>query len=420
MATTSTSTFGALLRHHRLAAGLTQEALAERAGVSARGVQDLERGVRLAPRAETLRLLADALALDGAARAGLIAAAHPELISPPTARAVPLRQAALPVPATPLVGREGDVAAACALLRRPEVRLLTLTGPGGVGKTRLALAVAAELAGDFADGVAWIELAPTRDPALVPAVLAGVLGVRESGERPLAELLALALADRQLLLVLDNLEHLLAAAPLLAQLLAVGPHLTLLTTSRVRLRLRGEQELPVLPLALPAATEIVQPPLAGLAGVAAVRLFVERAGEVHHEFALTPENAPAVAAICRRLDGLPLAIELAAARVKLLPPAALLARLERRLPLLTGGARDLPPRQQTMRDTIAWSYDLLSEPEQTLFRHLAVFTGGCTLEAAEDGWRFAQGVLRLRGGEGGGEGRRADTIASSSPWHGAP
>ena len=192
-----------------------------------------------------------------------------------------------------------------------------------------------------------------------------------------------ALADRRLLLVLDNLEHLLPATPLVADLLAAAPLLTVLATSRARLRLRGEREIPVAPLTVPRHSGTMQPFVEGLAGVAAVRLFVERAVEVRPEFALTAENAAAVAAICRRVEGLPLALELAAARIKIFPPQALLARLEPRLSLLTGGARDLPRRQQTMHDAIAWSHDLLTEAEQMLFRRLAVFAGGFTLEAAE-------------------------------------
>jgi predicted ATPase/transcriptional regulator with XRE-family HTH domain len=384
MTMTSPATFGALLRHHRLVAGLTQEALAERAGVSARGIQLLERD-RTAPRAETVRLLADALALDAEARATLIAASHPELASAAPS-APPRRVAGLPAPPTPLVGRAGEIAAASALLRGTAgvdgARLVTLTGPGGVGKTRLALAVAAALAADFGDDVVWVDLALVRDPALVAAAVARALGVRETGDRPLSEMLSAAVAGRHLLLALDNLEHLLAAAPLIADLLAAGPRLAVLVTSRARLRLRGEREMPVPPLAVPAVGDSPVH-LDEVTNTAAVRLFVDRAGEVQPGFVLTQENAEAVVEICRRLDGLPLAIELAAARVKVLPPAELRLRLQQRLPLLSGGARDLPLRQQTMRDAIAWSYDLLLAEEQNLFRRLAVFAGGATLDAAE-------------------------------------
>jgi predicted ATPase/DNA-binding XRE family transcriptional regulator len=387
MATTSSSTFGSLLRRHRLAAGLTQEGLAEKAGVSARGVQDLERGVHAAPRAETVRLLSDALALSAEERAGLIAAAHPDLAAPAVTPPVRPGLRVPPIPATPLVGREREVAQACAWLRRGDgleaTRLLTLTGPGGVGKTRLALAIAAELRDDFLDGVVWVELAPVSDPILVPSALARALGVHEDGAESIQDRLAAGIAGLRLLLVLDNLEHLLPAAPLIAQLLAAGSGLTVLATSRARLRLRGEREFPVGPLALPSASRASDTPMAGLAGVAAVRLFVERAADARPDFVLDERNAATVAEICRRLDGLPLALELAAARVKALPPAALLTRLEQRLPVLSSGARDLPLRQQTMRDTIAWSYDLLSDAEQGLFRRLAVFAGGFTLDAAE-------------------------------------
>jgi predicted ATPase/DNA-binding CsgD family transcriptional regulator len=287
----------------------------------------------------------------------------------------------LPAPLTSFIGREREVASVVGLLRNERVRLLTLTGPGGVGKTRLALQVARIVRGDFADGVVFVDLAPLRDAARVLATIARALDVPEAGGRPVEERLASALTGKSLLLILDSFEQVGAAAPAIADLLAACPDLVILATCHGAMRLSGEQEFPVRPLALPDPEQL--PPLPELSSSEAVSLFVERAVAVSPGFTLTAENAAAVAAICRTLDGLPLAIELAAARAKVLSPKALLARLDHRLALLTGGTRDAPERQRTLRDAIAWSHDLLTDEEQALFRRLAVFVGGCTLEAVE-------------------------------------
>lgn len=280
-----------------------------------------------------------------------------------------------------LVGREQEVAAAVALLRRAEIRLLTITGTGGIGKTRLGLQVAADLLNDFADGVCFVPLAPVSDPALIVPAIAQTLGLRETGDQsPLAHLKAY-LHEQHLLLFLDNFEQVIQAAPILTELLEACPFLKCLVTSREVLRLRGEQELPLRPLTLPDLKHL--PESETLAEFAAVDLFIQRVQSVRPDFQMTQANATTIAAICVCLDGLPLALELAATRIKLLSPQALLARLEHRLQVLTQGARDVHKRHQTLRDTIQWSYDLLQPEEQRLFRRLAVFCSGCTLEVAE-------------------------------------
>jgi predicted ATPase/class 3 adenylate cyclase/DNA-binding CsgD family transcriptional regulator len=286
----------------------------------------------------------------------------------------------LPVQTTSLIGRAGEVAEVRTLLLREDVRLVTLTGPGGTGKTRLALQVAADSLDDFRDGVYFVDLAPVSDPALIAATIAPVLGVVERGEHVLDDLKRF-LRSRSLLLVLDNFEQILAGAPMVGELLADSADLKILVTSRAALQVRGEHEYDVPPLAAPPPDHASSSP--ALQQYPAVALFVERAQAIRPDFTLTAENGADVAIVCARLDGLPLALELAAARTRLLTPAAMVARLERRLPLLSSGPRDLPARHQALRDTIAWSYELLDPDEQRTFRGLGVFVGGFTLEAAE-------------------------------------
>jgi predicted ATPase/class 3 adenylate cyclase len=299
----------------------------------------------------------------------------------PPPRTLENRPMNLPVQPTPLVGRERELEEVERLLVREDVRLVTLTGSGGAGNTRLALHAAADLIEHFPQGVWAVALAPVTDPELVVPTIAQTLGVRETGEEALQEMLAAYLRDREMLLVLDNFEQLVEAAPTVAALLQHAPKLKILVTSRAPVHVSGEREYAVPPLSVPERDDLVE--AAALSQYESVALFIARAEAVTAGFVLTNDNAPAVAEICVRLDGLPLAIELAAARVRVLPPKPLLARLDHSLKLLTGGAKDLPTRQQTLQATIDWSYRLLSAEEQQLFAELSVFVGGWTLEAAE-------------------------------------
>jgi predicted ATPase/DNA-binding XRE family transcriptional regulator len=362
--------FGDLLRRYRASVNVTQEDLARQTGLSPQAIGLLERGKRRHPHAYTVQKLAEALELEGQDLAEFEAAAKR---TPSSTASSPRPN--LPLPPTPLIGREREVATLVDLLRREDVRLLTLTGPGGVGKTRLALEVAGLSGVAFTDGVVFVPLAPLRDPDLLASVLAKTLGIKDVGDRSLLDALKLYLEGKQMLLLLDNFEHLLQAIQVVAELSVACQGLTVLATSRASLRLSGERQFPLSPLPVAEGASPAHSP--------AVRLFEERARAVSPGFELGARNEAVVAEICERLDGLPLAIELAAARIKLFSPKALRERLDPGLPLLSDGARDLPERQQTLRATVAWSYDLLEPHEQTLFGRLAVFAGGFTLEAAE-------------------------------------
>jgi predicted ATPase/DNA-binding CsgD family transcriptional regulator/DNA-binding XRE family transcriptional regulator len=383
------ASFGEQLRQYRRAAGLTQEALAERAGLSVHRIQKLERGVTN-PYRDTAQRLAAALQLGPYDEDQFRAAVQPvrrrETLRSHTPWVAARRN--LPIPLSSFIGRDKEQAEVLRLMHQEAIRLVTLTGPGGVGKTRLALKVASQLINQFDDGVVFISLAPVADPVLVISAIAHALDVREVNNVSLLRTLQTHLSNRALLLLFDNFEHVVTAAPLVADLLTACPRLQILATSRAPLHVRGEYEVAVLPLRLPEPSTAQE--LEAFLGADAVRLFQQRAQAVKAEFVITRDNAESVADICRRLDGLPLAIELAAARIKVMPPTALLAHLQRRLPILTGGARDLPTRQHTLREAIAWSYRLLGPSHQQLFRRLTVFFGGCTSPAvaavcADDG-----------------------------------
>lgn len=384
------ASFGLWLKARRYQIRLSQAELARRVPCSVMTIRKLESDDRR-PSKELAERLALALELDPVQQAGFVAFARSKV-------ALAMRPAAPPLPSplfqpspdevvsmhrlTPLIGREREVAEICAWLTQRGARLLTLLGPPGIGKTRLALGVANALENHFANGVVFVALASMSDPALVLPAIAQALGVKEIGGEAIAETVKRALANRQILLVLDNFEQVLASAPSVEAVMIASPGLTVLLTSRTALDVYAEQRYRVPPLAIPDMTR--QPTLAELADVSSIALFVERAGRVQPDFRLDAGNAAVLGEICARLDGLPLAIELAAAWVSVFPPKTLLAQLAHPLPLLVSGSRDRPARQQTLRAALDWSYLQLNADEQRLLVRLGVFVGGCTLEAAEE------------------------------------
>ena len=369
--------FGAQLKALREAAGFTQEELATIAGLSVHAVSALERGERRRPHVETVRSLSAALDLSGATRDGLVASAR----APAHATAVDeLTGASLPLPLTALLGREADVQALRHWLADPATRLITLVGPGGIGKTRLALELARAIADEGLTRVVFVALASIRDPALVASSIAEALGLTDVTAPDLPRRARVACKDHPTLVVLDNFEHVLDAAPLVADLLTSVATLRLLATSRAPLRVRGEREYAVGPLALEGDSDVTSP--ADLARSPAVRLFVERVRDVQPDFRLTAANGPTVTAICHRLDALPLALELAAPWIKVLTAEGLLRRLAGGVLPSTVGPRDLPERQQTMNATVAWSYQLLDADEQRAFRRFGALPGLFPIDAA--------------------------------------
>lgn len=365
---------GAVLRRFRITAGMTQDELADSSGVSARTISDVERGLRAVLHRDTVRRLASALTLGVGDRTRFEALARPRHGA--VEQTVSL--AALPTPPTRLLGRTREMAAVVERLRNPTVRVLTLTGPGGIGKTRLAMEAANTVGSLFTDGIHFVSLGELTDAALVAPMLAKSVGIVET-DPDVTRLVTTRLADQRALIVLDTFEHLMPAVPLVYDLMRACRRCTFLVTSRSALRLRGELELPVPPLRVPTADAVLR--LDQINRWPATALFWERACAIRPDLELEPTTVTLVAEICRKLDGLPLAIELAAARVKHLPLAAIRNQLEHRLDLLVGGPRDLPARQQAIRDTVAWSHDLLATREQILLRRLSVFAGGWDLES---------------------------------------